>query len=351
LLYGNPAKESKVKVCGRILKDFARLGGGYFRYLWTDRNDATAYYAMRRLYCVTRGRTNDALALLHRVTHRPYPVDLGRSLIANLDGRRVAEVVRQLDTNGYYNFGKVLSDEDCQALTDFALRTPFQVLREQGMAPETEMRCFDPANPVGLGYHARGQDLMEQPDAQRIVGDPGLLAVAQGYFRSKAVQDLVAMWWSVPGVKANTFAAQLYHFDMDRVKFLKFFFYLTDVGDQNGPHCFISGTHRDYPWALRQDRRLADEEVFACVDRKREVVFTGPRGTLIAEDTRGLHKGLLVRSGHRLVFQVEYAINLFGNPFPPIHLNDRFTPEFRRRVQQYPYTFANYLGGELGEGR
>jgi hypothetical protein len=31
-------------------------------------------------------------------------------------------------------------------------------------------------------------------------------------------------------------------------------------------------------------------------------------------DTRGLHRGLNLQRGHRLVFQMEYACSLFGAP-------------------------------------
>ena len=39
--------------------------------------------------------------------------------------------------------------------------------------------------------------------------------------------------------------AQLYHFDLDRPKWLKFFIYLNDVENiSHGPHLFIEKTHK-----------------------------------------------------------------------------------------------------------
>ena len=53
------------------------------------------------------------------------------------------------------------------------------------------------------------------------------------------------MWWSVAGNKQpDSAAAQLYHFDMDRIRWIKFFINLTDVTAENGPHCFIAGSQQ-----------------------------------------------------------------------------------------------------------
>ena len=39
--------------------------------------------------------------------------------------------------------------------------------------------------------------------------------------------------------KVDEHAAQMFHFDMDRPKWLKFFIYINDVNEKNGPHFFI----------------------------------------------------------------------------------------------------------------
>jgi hypothetical protein len=185
--------------------------------------------------------------------------------------------------------------------------------------------------------------ILQDEAVQRVAGDSGLLAIAQAYFRAKAVQDLVAMWWSFPGTQASSAAAQLYHFDMERIKFLKFFVYLSDVGPDNGPHCFIRGSHRRLPPALREHRRFVDEEVFQHYARTDEVRIQGPSGTLCAVDTRGLHKGAPLTAGYRLMFQVEFAINMFGGWFyPSVPLGDAATPHFRKMMALYPESFENY---------
>jgi hypothetical protein len=106
--------------------------------------------------------------------------------------------------------------------------------------------------------------------------------------------------------------AQLYHQDRDRLSFLKFFVYLTDVEVENGPHMYIRGTHRKTPWSLRSDGRKTDAIVEQAGLGGRVAEMIGPSGTLMAVDTAGLHKGKPPISGDRLVLQVEFATSLFG---------------------------------------
>lgn len=133
--------------------------------------------------------------------------------------------------------------------------------------------------------------------------------------------------------RGSSVSGQLYHFDLDRPHFLKFFVYLSDVDDENGPHHFVRGSHKDPRRGALADRRFQDEEVAKAYDLTRdEVIFRAPRGTIFAEDTRGLHKGAPLRSGERLVFQLEYASTLFGAPFEVHDVDASFTPEFREAV-------------------
>lgn len=81
-----------------------------------------------------------------------------------------------------------------------------------------------------------------------MITDMNFFAIAQEYLACKPIHDLVLMWWSAPhSNKASSEAAQLYHFDMDHLKFLKFFIYLTDVDEHNGPHCYVRKSHIHKP--------------------------------------------------------------------------------------------------------
>ena len=159
--------------------------------------------------------------------------------------------------------------------------------------------------------------LVNNPDVQRLMVDPSLVAVAQAYIGANPVLDEVNMWWTTSSAgKADSAAAQLYHFDMDRICWLKVFVYLTDVSDDNGPHNFVAGSHRTgaIPPALLNKgyARLTDAEVSGAFGAEKMKSFTGPRGTILLEDTRGLHKGTPARAGDRLMFELEFSSSMFG---------------------------------------
>src|SRR5690606_18205340 len=103
----------------------------------------------------------------------------------------------------------------------------------------------DRARPRAVRYELRADDLVASSDVQRLLADWSLLAVAQDYLRATPIIDIVAMWWHTAlHDHPDARAAQFFHFDMDRPRWLKFFIYLTDVAPENGPHCFIRGSHR-----------------------------------------------------------------------------------------------------------
>jgi Phytanoyl-CoA dioxygenase (PhyH) len=327
----------------RFGKELASFGKHYVSFLLfgSKTGDLTGARALRTLHCMTNGRVNDILAYFHRITHAPYQLDTRSSVIAGFDQDLLFRVVQQLDQEGYFLFSEQVPKTLCDELSDMAVNASCTVTREDGTVVEGQR--YNPLDPPGVRCEIGQQDIMENAAAQKMVTDPGIIAIAQAYFRAKAVHDLTALWWSTPSKHAVSAAAQLYHFDMDRVKFLKFFVYLTDVNEENGPHCYVAGSHRGVPRSLRKDGRLTDEEVFAHYPPSKRISIIGPRGTLIAVDTRGLHKGNRLLQGHRLIFQLEFAINLFGMYYPPIILNEHFTSNFLTAMKEYPYTYRNYL--------
>jgi ectoine hydroxylase-related dioxygenase (phytanoyl-CoA dioxygenase family) len=177
------------------------------------------------------------------------------------------------------------------------------------------------------------------------MADWSILAVAQDYLRSSPILDIVAMWWHTAfSDRPDARAAQMFHFDMDRPRWLKFFVYLTDVTPESGPHCFIRGSHRTgaIPPDLlaRGYARLDDDVVAAHFAPEDHIRFVGKKGTIIAEDTRGLHKGQHVERGDRLVFQLEFTNTLFGGAYARPRLRDPVVPELAERVRDYPRVYS-----------
>jgi hypothetical protein len=67
----------------------------------------------------------------------------------------------------------------------------------------------------------------------------------------------------------------------------------------------------------------------------RFIEFSAPRGTIIAEDTRGLHKGKHVTRNDRLIFQLEFSNSLFGSYYSKYDINAFLNEDFAGKLKKY----------------
>lgn len=304
-------------------------------YAWYRRTDQTpmlGYRAMRKLFGSAAAPQFDRLE--ERARREQPLLELGSPTGIVRD--QVEEIVGALERDGIAVLPRRLPEATCEALERIAATSPCTLTGPRPGSPEVAV--FDAAAPLAVRYDVPESVLLESPVVQELLADRSVLAVAQSYLGSAPVQDLVAMWWSTESSTASSAAAQQFHFDLDRLRFLKLFVYLTEVTDQTGPHVFVRGSHQSLAPALREDRRFSDAEVRHHHPDEDIVSVTGGRGTMFLADTRGLHKGLNVESGHRLVFQLEYSSSLFG---APVITADIHAPAeaLRLAATQFPATY------------
>ena len=95
---------------------------------------------------------------------------------------------------------------------------------------------------------------------------------------------------------------------------VKIFIYLNDVDENNGPHYFVPATHKNFgiKYEIRSKgySRIDDELIekhYSNIKKK----ITGKKGTLIIEDTRGLHKGSVVKDNHRSIVLIQFNNSYF----------------------------------------
>ncbi|HEX7135293.1 MAG TPA: phytanoyl-CoA dioxygenase family protein [Iamia sp.] len=320
-----------------VLGPVVRWGHG--RYRRTGTTPTPAYVAMRRLH----GSAPDVLDALERRFARDPDADRAPTASGpeGLATGAIDDLVATLDRDGCSVLPRRLDEGDCAELEQAARSAPTTAI---GGADDVPPGPVDLDRPRAPRYDLDEEDVLAIPAAQRLVADPSLLAVARGYLRAEPVQDLVTMWWTTAVERFDAdAAAQRFHFDMDRLRFLKVFVYLTDVTEETGPHVYAVGSHRPeaVPPALRRDGRHDDDAVARAfgADVRR---ICGPRGTVFLADTRGLHKGESVRTGHRLVLQTEYATSLFGAPTTRPRIAHP-TPELRAAVAAHPATFSRFV--------
>jgi hypothetical protein len=249
-----------------------------------------------------------------------------------------------LRDRGYVVFDRRLDEKSCKELLSFARRTPSLPMGEGAPTGSPSMRVvFDPAHPLAPKYDFAPADLMRSRTVQELVSDPTLLALAQDYLGCQPVIDIVSMWWSTTARReASSAAAQLYHFDMDRFGFLKFFFYLTEVDRHTGPHAYVAGSHRHKPKALWRDGRIPDEELLPHFAVEDIVEIVGPIGTMFAADTSGFHKGTPLERATRLLFQIQFSTDLFGYNLAPIPVPTDAVPRLREAMARYPYIYSSF---------
>ncbi|MEM2129766.1 MAG: phytanoyl-CoA dioxygenase family protein [Candidatus Bathyarchaeia archaeon] len=163
------------------------------------------------------------------------------------------------------------------------------------------------------------ETLFESEDIQSIVFDNELLSLAYLYLEAPPILDIVTMWWSIPSDNSRlSEEAQLFHFDYDRFKFLKFFFYLTDVTPETGPHCYVKGSHIYKPKEIFRDGRISDNLITRYYSNDEIVEICGKKGTIIAADTSGFHKGKPLEKGSRLLLQIQFCLSKFGQSYESV---------------------------------
>ena len=336
-----------MRLVDRILdvRDAMYLLGGLAYYGVRKKTPERSYQSMVRMFTRTAGHSNDLISRGVSALHPPreFPVTTGVLGTLTADKRRA--ITEQLDRDGFYVFEDTLPDAVCDRLVELALATPSNA---QGAGANGDATLvYDRAAPRAVRYEYESSVLVADPDVQALLADCSILTVAQDYLRAAPVFDIVTMWWHTAfGDAPDARAAQLFHFDMDRPRWLKFFFYLTDVGPENGPHCFIRGSHRTGGIARdllsRGYARLPDEDVARHYAANDLVRFTGKRGTIIAEDTRGLHKGQHVTQGDRLVFQLELTNTLFGGALTTLPRVRPSVEALGARMRDYPRVYSAF---------
>lgn len=172
-----------------------------------------------------------------------------------------------------------------------------------------------------VGFYANTANC---PAIRRLGEDPALLHVARCYVGAHARLRVSRLWWSFAGdidATDRNEHAQRYHFDLDDYRFLKVFFYLTDVDADAGPHVYVRGSHRGKSLRhLFPMRRFTDAEVEQVYHPSRIVSIEGRAGEGFLEDTFGIHKGSPPVKHDRLLLQFEYAVHDYG-------INDEVSPE------------------------
>jgi hypothetical protein len=331
----------------RSCRDVGRLTVGALRYLRTGTTPDSVLHSLISLHCQTGGTSTDLLHQIVRLRRPPSAFPHANGVLGNLSQADLSSITAHIEQKSYYVFPQLLPAEICDRLMEFAEHTesaPYPA--RAGLCPRA---IYNRKEPVAEGFKFDEQSLLENHQVQSLVGDFSILSLAQRYLGSQPVSTITTMWWSTSAKfcdEAQSQLAQMYHFDMDHLKWIKIFFYLTDVTSANGPHMIVAGSHRRgaQPSALlrRGYVRISDDEMKQYYPPEAFVELTGPRGTIFAADTRAFHKGKVPESGDRLVLQLEFSDALFGGVHGSPPLPTHCSRTLLDVADRYPRIYARF---------
>lgn len=251
-----------------------------------------------------------------------------------------------LRRQGFALLDTSLSPDVVAQLSDFMASAPCTLTSDRGtsLAPGETVRVdFDA--PLAEKYAVTTGALVGNDLVRRLMLDRGLLEIAQAYIGSAPIIDILTAWYSFPSASPSHEAAQLFHFDLDRIRWVKAFFLLTDQTVETGAHMYVPGTHRDgginEKLLAKGYVRLEDDEVSNFHPRENWKSMEAPAGSILLEDTRGLHKGISLKKDHRLMLQFEYTQSLFGHVphLATVDLPVVDDPYWIEMTERYPLVF------------
>lgn len=329
--------------------NWLRTARGLVQYLRCGQADQKTWHALLNLHCKTNGRATDIMTgIMRRLSPPASPIQPFNSMLGRFDAARLENVSAQIRRDGYYIFEDRIPDALCDDFYKACLEIEGRTSRDQTIkAPYAK---FDPANPVGFVYDLPEKEIWKVPSAQTLIADPIFINLCQSYFQAApALKDLNVWWSAVREGKGDSNSAQEFHFDYDPAPiWLKIFVYMTDVTAETGPHVYARGSNRNQQPRMKEMLsrgyvRISDEEIAQTFGAENVMEITGRKGTVIAVDTLGYHKGKAPQAGHRLLAQFEFATPLFAKSVSdPVTIPAKLDAALEETMHTHPTAFRRY---------
>jgi hypothetical protein len=259
-------------------------------------NDGSRYARSKLLgYYIQRACTNRSL---RRLAARA--VVTGLTALHGKPMHRRSPDPASVDTlrlQGYARLGKLLSKRQCADMHAYLRHQ--EMIATRGSGGRFTVDALPPGAAMGNYPLAT---IVNCPHVMEIANHPDVLAMAARYLGYTPTITLMSLRWSFPSETAD---ADVQHFHRDvEVGSIKLLVYLTDVDEGSGPHSYVAGSHHDR-MPLRM-QRYADADV--DLRHGGGTVITGPAGTAVAIDARGIHKGTPPIHKPRLLLGIQYSL-------------------------------------------
>ena len=334
-----------------LLKAFFIAMGGLIYYWLSNKTPQAAYLAMINLHCATSGRFTLFLGRIFSLL-TPYTQNetIQNSVLGEFGEDKIKSIINDINTNGYYIFEEKLPKKRCDELEKIA-REFSCLINDDTELTEISPR-FNEEEPLSQRYRLKEADIIQQEQVQEMMADPLFRTIAGKYTASNSILCSVNIWWSAvfnKGIENSDYSAQQYHFDMSRSRWLNFFVYLSDVDENSGPHCYIRGSHKftnNSKGDLLLQRgytRISDEEIKVSYNTSDIMELTGKRGTIMAVDTRGFHKGKTLIKGYRLMFEMVFSSSLYGGAYRNQKIHYIKSSALQKAMAKFKRTYTRYI--------
>ncbi|MFN8673581.1 MAG: phytanoyl-CoA dioxygenase family protein [Candidatus Sericytochromatia bacterium] len=321
-----------------------RLINGYINFKNLGVTSIETYYSFRLLHFLTNGRINKLLNLITQVFN-PYEEKESNSIFK----LEYNEALKALKKDGIYIFRNKLPEKLINIALNYSNKNNCYPVPSDKKYED----CF-----IGEGiyfqnekeyqtarYDYKVSDLVNKKDFFDILSETNLTDFARKYFNSKCLLDVIRLWWSTPvRDKFDRYTGQVFHIDIDRASSLLFIIYLTDVKEGNSPHVYVKGSHNSKPFNLLEDRRMLPEDIENNYEKNAILKAIGDKGTIIAIDPLGFHRGEPLEFGNRLALKYQFSNDGFGEPLGFYKISDL---EAKNKVkilqEEYDFTFSRFI--------
>lgn len=285
-------------------------------YISSNTRSATAWlrilaYYVQRILVSRRFRY-----LAARATVAILTLIHGRSGLAKTPSHPLVGVIRK---KGFVCLGQVLSSHQCIDILRYLRHKKMKAAR--GAGHKFTLGSVPPGTLMG-DYSL--DTIVNCPHVMELANRPDILALAAEYIGYVPTVTTMGIRWSFP---SDDFDADVQGFHRDsELASVKLLVYLTDVDVESGPHDYVQGSHHD-----RMPIRLRRYSTREILDRYgTSTVVTGPSGTALAIDTKGIHRGLPPTRRARLLLSIQYSLL-------PCFIYEYVPVRYMGRAKLHPY--------------
>jgi hypothetical protein len=233
----------------------------------------------------------------------------------NLDDKKILNISNELNKKGYYVIENFYDKETIETikkeLDEFKYFATTNIYEEELLK---NIKYEDQINSV-FASNLTSKIIKKDTCIHKFITSDFIKKVSQYYFETKpCIVGVTAIHTKAKNVKnfndlEKHTSAQFFHYDQAHLKFLKFFLYLNDINQpEDGSHCYIEGSHENNLKFPKDEKdfeksglrrlqnglltgNIKDEWIKKNYHKDKIVDFCFPGGTLIVENTTGVHKG------------------------------------------------------------